>query len=213
MDASSLVTTAPAGSVIAAVKEKFQAAGAAIAPLCSIDEVASFFFAAGSVSRGILNRAQHVAARCSERLLAAVPVVDRLLDKMGAMPHVEKLLAILPPSDGTMLMTDRSRCSVCGDGELLPMLKVEAMSQYKSGKGDDALQFMELQNGETLILDRKSGGFGGGGAQGGAKKKSSETALSPSLGDDAAADGEAGRDTETEKQGLKSTTINTETTG
>ena len=117
---------------MAAVYEAFQSAGAAIAPLRSIDEIAAFFLATASVSRGVLNRAQHVAARCSERLLAAVPMVNNLLESVGAMPHVEKLLAVLPPSDGTMLMTDRSTCVVCGDGELLPMLKVERSLEHYS---------------------------------------------------------------------------------
>lgn len=117
---------------MAAVYEAFQSAGAAIAPLRSIDEIAAFFLATASVSRGVLNRAQHVAARCSERLLAAVPMVNNLLESVGAMPHVEKLLAVLPPSDGTMLMTDRSTCVVCGDGELLPMLRFERSLEHYS---------------------------------------------------------------------------------
>ena len=91
------------GSELLEAERAIAAAGVAIAPLRSVDEVAAFFLAAASVPLGVLNRAAHVAARCSERLLACIPMVETALERIGLMPHVERLIYALPPTDGTLL--------------------------------------------------------------------------------------------------------------
>ena len=44
-----------------------------------------------------------------------------------------------------------SACVCLDEGKRLR----ETMGQYKQGKGDDALQLMEMQNGEDIVIDRK----------------------------------------------------------
>ena len=63
-------------------------------------------------------------------------------------------------------------CCVIDEGRRLR----DMMNQYKGGKGDDALVWMEIQNGESQIIDRK-----GSSLQGSAKKKKKEDEGSSSM--------------------------------
>ena len=49
------------------------------------------------------------------------------------------------------IATHGSACVCLDEGKRLR----DTMGQYKSGKNDDALQFMEMQNGESIVIDRK----------------------------------------------------------
>ena len=62
-----------------------------------------------------------------------VPTVELLLERTGAMPLVEKLLATLPPMDNMLLITERTSCVVCkAKGCLKPMLKVDRSLEHAS---------------------------------------------------------------------------------
>ena len=95
-----------------AVVASFTVAGSRIAPLCHLDDVASFFIAAAAHGAGTIDRAAKVAAHIGT-LAESVPLIGTLLNLLPSMPAVQTLLRLLPPRAGMTLLTDRTTCIVC----------------------------------------------------------------------------------------------------
>ena len=95
-----------------AVVASFTVAGSRIAPLCHLDDVASFFIAAAAHGASTIDRAAKVAAHIGT-LAESVPLIGTLLNLLPSMPAVQTLLRLLPPRAGMTLLTDRTTCIVC----------------------------------------------------------------------------------------------------
>lgn len=102
-------------SLLAATMSAFTTAGARIAPLRHLDDVAAFLLAAAAIAAGTHKRAVRIAARLGN--VFSAPLIQALLDKIPSLPKVNALLTCLPPSHGMTLVTDRVTCVVC-DGPL-----------------------------------------------------------------------------------------------
>ena len=104
--------------MLESVRDAFVAAGAAIAPLGSLDQVAQFFLALASVAPGVLDRARHVANRCGPWLATWLAMTNDLMERVVEMTQVQTILNTLPPSSGMIFTTERKTCVVCEQGKL-----------------------------------------------------------------------------------------------
>ena len=103
------------------IRERFGAAGAAIAPMRGLDDVAQLFLAAGAYAKDTFDRAERVVVRFEDMAFAnAEQSLRGLLEKMSLMAHVDELVRALPATDGMTLITERTTCVVC-DNPLIPL--------------------------------------------------------------------------------------------
>ena len=98
----------------------FASIGARISPLSGLDNVAGFFLAAAAIPPDAPHRALTIAKWLGGGLANAASMLISTLDSIRSMPRVQKLLAVLPPTENMELGTDRVMCAVCDDGILGP---------------------------------------------------------------------------------------------
>ena len=92
----------------------FASIGAQISPLSGLDDVASFFLAAAASPPDATHRAVTIAQWLGGGLANAASMLISTLDSIRGMPRVQKILAVLPPTENMELGT------VCDDGKLGP---------------------------------------------------------------------------------------------
>ena len=92
----------------------FASIGARISPLSGSDDVAGFFLAAAAIPPDAPHRAVTIAQWLGGGLANAASMLISTLDSIRGMPRVQKILAVLPPTENMELGT------VCDDGKLGP---------------------------------------------------------------------------------------------
>jgi len=95
-------------------------AGSRIAPLTSLDQIASFFFAAAAIGSAAPARATDVALRLGGSLVNAASMLASILASLPSMPNVERLLKLLPPCEDMSIGPTCDMCAVCEHGMLEP---------------------------------------------------------------------------------------------
>ena len=100
-------------------RNEFASVGARLAPLTSLDEAAGFFFAAAANGPHTPSRASTVAQWLGGTLSNAACMLQPMLETLTTMPHVQKILALLPPVVNMALGTERTTCVLC-EGALEP---------------------------------------------------------------------------------------------
>jgi hypothetical protein len=96
-------------------------AGSRIAPLTSLDQIASFFFAAATIGSAAPARATDVALRLggSQSLVNAASMLASILASLPSMPNVERLLKLLPPCEDMSIGPTCDMCAVCEHGMIM----------------------------------------------------------------------------------------------
>ena len=90
------------------------AAGMAMFPMRSLDDVARLFRAVGSCTRATFDRTEQIVNRLEDLTIGVASAqIGRLIESMSSMPNVVELVDALPARDGVALVTDRSTCAVC----------------------------------------------------------------------------------------------------
>ena len=79
------------------IRAELLEAGARIAPLRSLDEIAAFFHAAAANGQTAPARATSIAQWLGGSLADAASMFASILPTLPSMPNVERLLSMLPP--------------------------------------------------------------------------------------------------------------------
>ena len=103
----------------AALESIYKSIGVFIYPLRSFEQIARFFLSAAAVAAGTPRRAILVAERLGVELASEDYGVGMLLGRIASSPSAQRLIRLLPASEGMALITDRVDCAVCGCRESL----------------------------------------------------------------------------------------------
>lgn len=102
------------------IRAEMLEAGARIAPLRNLDEIAAFFLAAAAIGQTAPSRATAVAQWLGGSLVDAASMFASILPTLPSMPNVERLLSMLPPCENMSIGPNRDTCAVCEHGMLEP---------------------------------------------------------------------------------------------